>query len=42
MKGPIETNAQFVHKDNFNAENIGANPEPEIQTNSENITQEDS
>jgi hypothetical protein len=33
MEGPIETNAQLVRKNNFNAENIGANTEPEIQTN---------
>jgi hypothetical protein len=38
----IETNAQLVHKNNFNAKYTGANPEPEIQTNAENITQEDS
>jgi hypothetical protein len=41
-EGPIETNPQLVHKNNFNAENTRANPEPEIQTNAENIAQEDS
>jgi hypothetical protein len=33
MEGPIETNAQLVRKNNFNAENTGANTELEIQTN---------
>ena len=42
MEGPIDTNAKLVHKNNFNAENTGANHECEIQTNVENITQEDS
>jgi hypothetical protein len=42
MEGLIETNVQLVHKNNFNVEHTGANPEPEIQTNAENITQEDS
>jgi hypothetical protein len=29
-KWPVDTNVQLVHENNFNAENIGANPEPEI------------
>jgi hypothetical protein len=29
----VETNAQLVHENNFNVENIRAKPEPEIQTN---------
>jgi hypothetical protein len=42
MERPIETNVQLVPKNYFNAKNTGANPEPEIQTNAKNITQEDS
>ena len=42
MEGPIDTNAKLVHKNNFNAENTGVNPEPEIQINAKSIAQDDS